>query len=82
MLRQLAAIDRDIGVDELLRLSGVDLLVASAGPNWPDNALDDETVALPDAVTHVENGLGFVGGVVSRRMSIPIGDYRDVSCFE
>lgn len=80
-LRELAALDRDIGLDELLGLSAVDLLVASAGPDWPDNALDDETVALPGAVTHVENGFGFVGGVVSKRLSIPIGDYRDVSCF-
>lgn len=81
-LRQLAALDRDIGVAELLRLRAVDLLVASAGPNWPPNTLDDETVALPGAVTHVEHGYGFVGGVVSKRLDIPIGDYRDVSCFE
>ena len=81
-LKQLAALDRDIGVDELLRLRAVDLLVAAAGPDWPDNALSDETVALPGAVTHIENGFGFVGGVFSKRLSIPIGTYRDVSCFE
>ena len=81
-LKELAALDRDIGLTELLELSAVDLLVAAAGPDWPDNSLDDETVALPDAVTHVENGFGFVGGVVSKRLSIPLGDYRDVSCFE
>ncbi len=81
-LKQLAALDRDIGIAELLQLSAVELLVAAAGPNWPENALDDETVALPGAVTHVENGFGFVGGVVSKRLNIPIGDYRDVSCFE
>ena len=81
-LKQLAALDRDIGLTELLQLSAVDLLVASAGPNWPENALDDETVALPRAVTHIEQGFGFLGGVVSKRLNLPIGDYREVSCFE
>lgn len=81
-LKRLASLDRDIGTAELLQLSAVDLLVASAGPDWPENTLDDETVALPGAVTHVENGFGFVGGVVSKRLNIPIGDYRDASCFE
>jgi len=81
-LKQLAALDRDISIDELLRLSAVELLVAAAGPNWPENSLDDETVALPGAVTHIEHGFGFVGGVVSKRLDIPIGDYRNPSCFE
>jgi hypothetical protein len=81
-LKQLAALDRDIGLPELLNLSAVELLVAAAGPNWPENSLDDETVALPDAVTHIENGFGFVGGVVSKRLNIPIGDYREASCFD
>ncbi len=81
-LKRLAALDRDISTAELLQLSAVELLVASAGPDWPENTLDDKTVALPGAVTHVENGFGFVGGVVSKRLNIPIGDYRDASCFE
>ncbi len=81
-LQELAALDRDIGVTELLQLKEVELLIAAAGPGWPDNALPDETVALPGAVTHIENGFGFVGGVISRRIEIPIGDFRDASCFD
>lgn len=81
-LERLTVRDPDIGINELLQLAAVDLFVASAGPNWPDNALDDETLALPGVVTHIENGFGFVGGVVSKRLNIPIGDFRDSSCFE
>ncbi len=81
-LQELAALDRDIGVAELLLLKRVDLLVAAAGPGWPDNALPDETVALPGAVTEIENGFGFVGGVVSKHIEIPLGDFRDTSCFD
>ena len=40
------------------------VLVAAAGPDWPDFlAIDEETLALADVVTNVENGVGFVGGV-------------------
>jgi len=80
-LKELAALDRDISITDLLNLQGVDLLVASAGPNWPENSLNDETVALPGAVTHIENGFGFLGGVYSKRLEIPMGTYRDPSCF-
>lgn len=81
-LLELATLDPDIRLNQLLQLEAVDLLVAAAGPNWPDNALSDETVALPGTITHIEQGFGFVGGVVSKRLSIPLGDYRDVSCFD
>ena len=40
------------------------VLIAAAGPEWPDFlAIDEETLALADVVTNVENGVGFVGGV-------------------
>ena len=81
-LQRIAALDSEISLPELLQLEQVQLLVAAAGPGWPDNALDDETVALPGAVTEVKNGFGYVGGVVSKRLEIPIGDFRDASCFQ
>ena len=81
-LLEFATADIEIDIPELLRLESVEILVAVAGPGWPDNALDDETVALPGTVSNVENGFGFVGGVASKRIDVPIGDFRDASCFE
>lgn len=46
------------------------VIVAAAGPDWPDFlTIDDETLALADVVTNVENGVGFVGGV--SRKTVP-----------
>ena len=47
----------------------VQVLIAAAGPDWPDFlSLDDETLALADVVTNVENGVGFIGGVSSKKL--------------
>ncbi|MGI9175800.1 MAG: hypothetical protein ACR2GR_10835 [Rhodothermales bacterium] len=49
----------------------LDLAVASAGPDWPDFAtIDRETLALPDVIGNVEQGVGFVGGIVSKTVRI------------
>lgn len=43
------------------------LFVAAAGPEWPDFGLLDEQVqALPDGVSNVENGVGYLAGIVSK----------------
>ncbi len=45
------------------------IYVASAGPEWiyfPD--YDERELELPDAVTNIENGAGFLIGVVSKRV--------------
>jgi len=81
-LIELGQVDEEVGLQQMINTRAIVLRVASAGPNWPDNALDDETVALPDAVTFVDNGFGFVGGVISKRIELPLGDYRDASCFQ
>ena len=45
----------------------IDLFIAAAGPDWPDlEGLDLETLALPETVTNVEGGVGYVGGIVSK----------------
>ena len=45
----------------------IDLFIAAAGPDWPDlEGLDIETLALPETVTNVEGGVGYVGGIVSK----------------
>ena len=42
----------------------VQVMIAATGPEWPDFlTIDDETQALPDVITNVENGVGFIGGV-------------------
>lgn len=47
------------------------LFIASGGPEWTDDIrnLDDIEYALPEGVSNVENGLGYMFGVLSR--SIP-----------
>ena len=43
------------------------LFVASGGPDWPEFvSLDRHTIALPDGVSNVENGVGFLGGIISK----------------
>ena len=81
-LLEIATIDREIEVPQLLQLISAELLIAAAGPGWPDHTLPLETLALPGVATNVEQGLGFVGGVASRRIDVPIGNFRDVSCLE
>ena len=49
---------------------------ATAGPDWPEPELIDslsiETIARPDFVSNVENGVGFVGGIYTDTLSAPI----------
>jgi hypothetical protein len=46
-----------------------EVFVASAGPEWhffPD--LSEEIISLPDGISNVENGVGYVVGIVSKRI--------------
>ncbi len=44
-----------------------EIYLVAAGPDWPDFlSLDPETLALPDVVSNVEQGVGFVGGIATR----------------
>ncbi|MDX1530383.1 MAG: hypothetical protein R3362_02535 [Rhodothermales bacterium] len=44
------------------------VLIAAATAEWPDLVnLDPETLALPSTASNVEGGLGYVGGVITRR---------------
>lgn len=48
------------------------VVVASAGPDWPEFLdIDDETLARPDAVTNINGGVGFLGGVSSKVIHLP-----------
>ncbi len=50
----------------------IKVVVAAAGPDWPDLAgIDEETLALPQVVTNVEGGVGFVGGIAGKTIPWP-----------
>lgn len=53
------------------------IYVVSAGPDWNENieSMDDITYALPNSISNVENGLGYMVGVSSK--TVPYA-----SCFE
>jgi hypothetical protein len=43
------------------------VFVASGGPGWPEFvSMDRHTIALPDYISNVENGVGFLGGIISK----------------
>ncbi len=53
-------------------LLGIKVVVAAAGPDWPDlRGIDLETLALPVAVTNVERGVGYLGGIASKTLFWP-----------
>ena len=62
--------------DELARHVGfcpeverVEVVIAVAGPDWPElEGVDLETLAIPTRYSNVENGLGYVGALFSRRI--------------
>ncbi|MEM1271203.1 MAG: hypothetical protein AAGI08_14270 [Bacteroidota bacterium] len=54
-----------------LDLVRIEAFVAIAGPSWPDFAvIDDETFALPRAISNVDAGVGFFGAVVTKRFTL------------
>lgn len=43
------------------------VFVASGGPGWPEFvSFDRHTIALPDYLSNIENGVGFFGGIISK----------------
>lgn len=64
-----------IGTIDMISKENLTIFVAAATNAFPDFAIFDEiTIAFPGGVSNVENGIGYVGGIVSK--TIP---YR--SCF-
>ena len=55
-----------------LQVLSIKITVAAAGPDWPELAeIDNETLALPDVVSNIEEGVGFLGGVISKTFYWP-----------
>ncbi|MEX0649365.1 MAG: hypothetical protein WEA56_06835 [Balneolaceae bacterium] len=71
---------RDMAMDELgalpantkLKILERYLFIASGGPDWIDNeelgTIDDLVYALPEVASNVENGVGYVVGIVSKKI--------------
>ena len=50
----------------------IKVTIAAAGPDWPDLvAIDDQTLALPNIVSNIEEGVGFLGGIISKTFYWP-----------
>lgn len=48
-----------------------ELLIATGSEDWPDlSDLNEEGIVLPDVVSNVENGTGFVAGIALRRVPL------------
>ena len=45
----------------------VQVFAASAGPDWVDfSVIDDEIIELPEGISNIENGVGYLAGIVSK----------------
>ena len=45
----------------------VQVFAASAGPGWVDfSVIDDEIIELPEGISNIENGVGYLTGIVSK----------------
>ena len=55
-----------------LQTLSIKVTVAAAGPDWPDlSEVDEETLALPDVISNVEEGIGFLGGIITKTVYWP-----------
>ncbi|MGM0460084.1 MAG: hypothetical protein ACQERO_12130 [Bacteroidota bacterium] len=65
MLNDLRDVD-DLGAVEI---TNCEFFVAGGGPDWIDfNNLSDDQITLPNGITNVENGTGYVASVLSKRV--------------
>ncbi|MEM1271452.1 MAG: DUF4249 family protein, partial [Bacteroidota bacterium] len=59
----------DLARERLVMLD-IEVFFALASSSWPDiELLTDEDAAIPNLVDNVEGGVGFVGGIASKRLS-------------
>ncbi len=50
-----------------IRVLKREIFIAAGGPDWLDFlSLDKHTIALPDGVSNIENGVGYFGGIISK----------------
>lgn len=66
------SIARELGVTPSnYRVNKRDLNIISAGKDWPNLAdVNEEETVLPDVISNVENGTGFIAGIARRSVAI------------
>lgn len=66
------AIARELGVNAFgFVVNRRELVIASAGEDWPDLVgLTEEEIYLPDNLSNVENGTGYVAGIARHKILI------------
>jgi hypothetical protein len=47
------------------------VLIGAAGPEWPENAV---TTEFPENYTNIEGGEGFLGGILTKTIEVPLTD--------
>jgi hypothetical protein len=53
------------------RINSRDLVIVTGSEDWPDlQELNEEEMALPDVVSNVENGTGYIAGIARRYVMI------------
>ncbi|MDR9365635.1 MAG: hypothetical protein RI575_09875 [Balneolaceae bacterium] len=63
---------------ETVDIFDCELYVARAGEDWVDfPSIDRNLIALPEGISNVEQGTGYVVGVTSKRISYPSGSCSD-----
>lgn len=68
-LGDLNEIRRELGNSDAFRISNREVLVASGTEDWPDLlGFEKSQNVLPNIQSNVENGLGVVAGIVSKRL--------------
>ncbi len=56
----------------LFQITSIEVTVAAAGPDWPDlSDVDQETLALPNVISNIEDGIGYLGGIISKTFFWP-----------
>ncbi len=63
--------DATVDLDSI-EITNCEIYVARAGPGWLHfPSIDRNLIALPEGISNIENGTGYVIGVVSRRIVYP-----------
>lgn len=66
--------------EECARLvsNNIDIVLTSGGPDWPEltsiNDLDTRELVLPDRISNVTGGHGYIAGIVTKRLTVNVTD--------
>lgn len=82
-LVRLGLLSSSLGLDEPWERHKSELFIASGGPGWPPfSSMDDLTLQLPDEFSNVNNGVGFLAGIVSKKIPLCPGNLDYYPCLD